>query len=143
MKGVSLACSSPLSFSSTFFPRSRLAETAEHKMISKPDIIIFPELKPGETNTAPRQEKKKAIFLEISSGEGFAAQRFQQKLTQHAAHADFLATKGWTIEVVPIIITHSGCITETLIKSLTVLGISTGQIKKLISKLQPYQHLDF
>ena len=92
--------------SSTFFPRRRRAETKEHKMISKPDIIIFPELTQEQTHTAPEPAKKRAIFLEISfTGDGFTAQRFQQKLTQHTAHAQFLAKKQWTVEVVPIIIT--------------------------------------
>ncbi len=123
--------------SPTFLPRDRRAEMNEHKMISKPDIIVFKELKPEETTTAPAPEKKKAIFFEISfTGDGFAAKRNQQKLDQHAAHAAFLETKGWTIEVVPIIITHSGCITATLIRALTDLGIESGPIKKLISKLQ-------
>jgi ribonuclease HI len=125
--------------SSTFLPRSRQVETNKHKMISKPDIITFPELTQDQTNTAPEHDEKKAIFLEISfTGDGDAAQRFQQKVTQHAAHAQFLETNQWTIEVVPIIITHSGCITDNLTTTLTNLGISNGQVKKLITKLQAH-----
>jgi len=108
-----------------------------HQLVSKPDIIVFLKIKPRETSTSPAPEKKKAIFLEISfCNDGFAAARYQRKLAQHTTHKTFLETKGWTVDIIPIIITHSGCITNTLKQSLTDLGISDGQIKKLISKLQ-------
>jgi hypothetical protein len=123
----------------TLLKRKRSRRDAEAQLISRPDIIIFPKIKPDDidNNTAP--EEKQAIFLEISyCGDGYVAERYEAKLLQHKEHADSQIQEGWTVQVVPIIITYSGCITNTLRTTLTALGIAAGPINKLIAKL--HQH---
>jgi hypothetical protein len=123
--------------SRNLLPRDRRAVTKQHELLSKPDIIIFPKILQSEAHTTPPNEKKEAIFLEISfTGDGYAATRFEQKLKQHEAHAEFLRSKEWTIKVIPIIFTHSGCLTTSLRQILTEFGIENGPTNKLISKLQ-------
>jgi hypothetical protein len=48
---------------------------------------------------------------------------------------DFLTSKGWTVALYPVVITHSGLITSTAAQALAACGVPNSDIAATLRKI--------
>ena len=109
-----------------WFPRHPEATDYLYGLLSKPDIILLPHINNQslDPHQLPTPQQKEAIFFEISyTTDGGVTKRFTEKLAQHAEHADYLRTQGWTVTTIPVIFTYSACVTTTMRTALANHGL--------------------
>ena len=119
-----------------WYPHAPL-NPATQRPTSLPDIIFFPNIPNDYTAEELQQAQKKIILADITyTDDRDVHQRYADKCTKHEAYVQALLANHWHVELYPIVITYSGCITDSLYKMLhDGCKLSPPKIKTVLSNL--------
>ena len=97
---------------------------------SLPDIICFPNIRSSASAHAPSLSRKTVILVDaIFTGDRTMSQRFSAEVLHHQLYVDNLRAHGWAVHFYPIVLTFSGCISDSFRTMLhSHCGLSNSQL---------------
>lgn len=108
---------------------------------STPDIILFPHtdmsrLKATAQVSQLSTEEKTIVCIELThTADTHLAPALHDKMKQHALWFDLVRQAGWTVHCVPVVVTHSGWVTDTAATAPKACGVDSTRAVAVIRSL--------
>lgn len=107
---------------------------------SIPDVIFLPNLDPNRFATHHlsqlTSDEKSIVCLEVGhTADDRVAETLQTKTLAHDEWFRLLEHEGWTVKYFPIVVTHSGLVTDTALHALHACSVPTAQAERTVAKI--------